>query len=177
MMILSMLLLFILNFVIKGSDSALSLTINDVRYNGSPFTGLIYEVFSNGDLYRLRTFWRGKQVGTEHRWYPGGNKWEEIEFQNGLFHGQHRIWYRDGKVKFLKHFKNGKEHGEFWGWHPNGKVSDFYVFEEGKELIYKSFISDGKPFYNYVTRGTERIGLQGEEFCKTQSRNSNSAIR
>ena len=81
-----------------------------------------------------------------------------------------KLWYRDGKVQALKNYVNGLADGEFWGWHHNGEVSDYHVFKAGKQTIYKSFISDGKPFYNFVFDGNKTVGLKAGSFCKTKKR-------
>lgn len=135
---------------------------------GEAFSGMSYAFHENGQLYKIQFFLDGKQVGVEHRWYGSGEKWVESEFKNGKPHGQMRMWYPNGQVKFLKHYNMGKAHGEFWGWHPNGVVSDYHVFDGDRQSIYRSYIADGKPFYNFVYTEEGRQGLQGGSFCKTE---------
>ncbi len=160
---------FFVHQIIKNvSDRNFKFAEKGTTFRGRLFSGISYELHRNGSLFRILYFWKGNQVATEHRWYPNGEKWEEIEYSNGMINGHHRIWYSNSMPKFFKNYSMGVPHGEFWGWHQNGNVSDYYYFENGQELIYKSFISDKKPFYNYVIKGTERIGINGGDFCKTQ---------
>ncbi|MNK01137.1 putative antitoxin YwqK [compost metagenome] len=159
-----------LNYFLKSNTPGLRDMADNATFEGHPFTGLIYQFHENSRIYKIKFFFAGLQSFTEHRWYDNGVKWEEIEFKSGKLHGNHRIWYPDGRVKFLKSFHENLPHGEFWGWHPNGVVSDFQYFEQGQEIAYKSFVSDGKPYYNYVYKDNDRVGMQGGRFCKSVTR-------
>ena len=97
-----------------------------------------------------------------------GKKWFEKEFKSGIEHGSTKIWFQSGKVQELTNHMNGKRHGAIWGWHANGVVSNYHVFKEGKQVVSKSFISDGKPFYNYLTKDNKPVGIQGVKFCNTR---------
>lgn len=139
------------------------------KYNSEPYTGISYKFYGQTwKLYKIQFFWQGKQELTEHRWFRNGKKWQEIHYQQGKRHGFHKSWYSSGKVQFIKHFQHDMASGEFWGWHSNGVVSDFHYFIHGKQVVYKSFISDGKPFYNYVYRDEKRVGMQGGNYCKVK---------
>ena len=157
--------------VLEFENQDLKYIPSTATYQSKSFTGVSYQFHGNGDtwnLYKLQFFWKGKQELTEHRWHPNGVKWQEIEFQNGQKHGQDRAWYQTGDVLSLKHYVHGESRGEFWSWHSNGVLAEYQYFIEGKQVIYKSFISDGKPFYNYVFKDKRRIGFQGGSYCKSK---------
>ena len=161
-------ILSVFNFVTEFKDSNFEYLGYTAKYQNEAYTGMTYQFHPNKQLYKIQFFYDGKQTLTEHRWYDNGVKSTEIEFANGLRHGQHRLWRPDGQVQYLKNFKHEKKHGEFWGWHPNGTVSNYHYFENDKQIIHKTFISDGKPFHNYVFRDEKRVGLDGGQFCKTK---------
>lgn len=141
----------------------------ETTYNNKPFTGITYKFHPDSwDIYKLQFFWRGKQELTEHRWFKNGVKWQEFEFKNGLRDGVYKSWYKTGKVQTYKTYVKDQVHGEIWGWHPNGEVSDYHVFAHGEQIVYKSFISDGKPYFNYVYRNGKRVGMQGGDYCKVK---------
>lgn len=141
----------------------------DTTVDKKPFSGITYKFHANSwHLYKIQFFWEGRQEMTEHRWFANSIKWQELEFKNGLRHGVHKGWYNTGKVQFYKTYVDDKVHGEFWGWHPNGEVSDYHVFHHGEQIVYKSFIGDGKPYFNYVYRNGKRVGLQGGDYCKSK---------
>jgi antitoxin component YwqK of YwqJK toxin-antitoxin module len=49
-----------------------------------------------GNLKLEITFHKGQPKGTKRRWYPGGEKYSEVEFDNGRIAGA-RVWEKDGK--------------------------------------------------------------------------------
>lgn len=137
--------------------------------NGKPFSGVTYKFHEQSwNIYKIQFFWQGRQELTEYRWFSDGVKWQEMSFVRGLREGPTKNWYPTGKVQTFKNYSGDKLNGEVWGWHPNGEVSDYHVFQMGEQIVYKSFISDGKPYFNYVYRNGERVGMQGGDYCKTQ---------
>lgn len=165
----SLLLVYLFYFhTVSFTDKRFQYSNLGTTLEGKAFTGMSYQLHGNKQLYKIQFFINGKQVETEHRWYSNGVKWQEAQYKDGNLHGTLKVWYRDGKVRMLRSYIDGEAHGEFWGWHPNGVVSEYHKFEMGKQIIYKSFISDGKPFYNYVFRDNKTVGLKAGDFCKTK---------
>lgn len=160
-----------LNYIVRFKDPKFTYRPDHTLYDAKLFTGMSYQLHGKSwRLYKLQFFSEGKQQLTEHRWFSNGKKWQEIGFKDGKKHGKHLAWYKSGHVHYIKNFVLDLPEGEFWAWHDNGKVSQYHFFKMGEQVIYKSFIGDGKPFYNYVYRGNEREGLQGGNFCRTRKR-------
>lgn len=117
-------------------------------------------------LRQLAFYWDGKKAGIELHWYSNGQLWTERRYSNGLEDGVTRAWFPSGHVKYLKHFSRGLAHGEFWAWYDNGQVALYALYDHDREVTYKAWTWNGTPFYNYVWKNGEKVGLQGDDFCK-----------
>ena len=153
-------------YVVSDADPDFSPIGYDYQYRGKLFSGVLYRRHGNHALAMLAFLWQGKKIGTERLWHDTGAVFAVQPYKNGQPHGDWKQWYPDGSVKSLRHYEDGLIDGESWSWHPNGQLSDFNLNNKGKEISHKSWVSDGTPFYNYVTRDGERIGMRGGEFCK-----------
>lgn len=169
------LVLYSNRFIREINDSQFTILPEEMQYQKQAFTGAAYELHPNKQLSRLIFYWKGKRVGSERQWYPTGDLWVEKQYRNGLLQGESRQWYDSGRVKSLGHYDQGQPHGEFWGWHPNGNVSDYNLYDHGREITHKSWISDGKPFYNYVYQDGKKVGVKGGQFCKLRSKRLRSS--
>lgn len=149
-------------------DAQLVANGEQLHYRGVPFTGILYAAHPNHWPQQFALVWRGEKFGAEYLWYANGAVRAMQSYRQGVPHGAWQQWYPDGRVKALRHYVDGASDGQYWTWHANGTVADFRVYDHGRELLYKSFISDGKPFYNYVQRDGERVGVQGGGFCKSR---------
>ena len=154
--------------VVRDTHPELSLIPFAATFRSTPFSGIAFSFHSNGYPRRLRFFWNGKQTGREWSWYRDGKRLAERRFAAGLEHGIQRGWYIDGKIRYSKSFHSGEPHGEFWTWHPSGTVALLAKYESGEEISYRSWNASGKPFFNYVLRDGERVGLMGETYCDTK---------
>lgn len=152
--------------VIEESDRDFTHIGYGYQYKGRPFTGVLYRMHKDDSLAMIAFFWKGHREGTERFWYDNGAVFSVQPYKDGLPHGDWKQWYANGRVKSLRHYERGNIDGESWGWHENGQVSDFNVNINDKEVTHKSWVSDGTPFYNYVARNEERVGMRGGEFCK-----------
>lgn len=140
----------------------------EIQYAGRPFSGVLYGFYKNRRPKQLTFVWRGRRIGTEYSWHSNGQIAFVAPYREGRRHGVWKQWYADGGVRAYRTYVDGAIDGEYWTWHGNGVVSDYRVFDKGKLLVFKSFISDGKPYYNYVYHQGKRVGLQGGDFCKTK---------
>ncbi len=153
-------------FLLNVKNLHLNTSLDHTTLNGKIFSGVVYSLYEDYWPQQIQFYWRGKIVGTEYLWYPKGKIMAIRPYHNSLPHGQWKMWYEDGRVKSLRTYVDGVIDGELWGWHENGQVSDFGFYKLGKEVTYKSWISDGTPFYNYVHLNSSRIGMFGGEYCK-----------
>lgn len=164
---------FASNFVVRAGDNGFSISGYQTLLNGKPFSGVLFDLYPN---YRPRIvgfYWAGLREGTFYDWYEDGTLWKSQPYDHGQQHGVVKIWYPDGRVKYRAQFDHDLPDGEIWGWHPNGQVSDYNLFRQGKEVTHKSWISDGKPYYNYVYQDGKKLGVRGGDFCKILNRKRN----
>ncbi|MEC9283823.1 MAG: hypothetical protein VX642_14010 [Bdellovibrionota bacterium] len=162
--------LFAKYFIINSDSNKFRYLPTNALYNGKPYTGLTI-AFHNG-LWRPRKiqfFYKGRQQFKELHWFYNFRLRQITNYRDGLREGTTSIWFDDGSIQALRNYVRDKAHGEYYGWHRNGVLSDFHYFENGKQIVYRAFISDGKPYYNYVYRGEEMIGVKGGEFCKVKT--------
>ena len=151
---------------IDADDPSLKLVGYDLEYRNEPATGIVYSLFLNWHPKQLYFLWQGKRVGKEFIWYDNGNLMAVYSYGDGLPDGDWKMWHEDGSVKSLKRYDKGVIDGESWGWHANGQISDYNLYSKGEEITHKSWVFDGKPYYNYVYQNGKKIGLIGGEFCK-----------
>lgn len=141
----------------------------EALYDGKAYTGLTI-AFHNEQCRprKLQFFYKGRQEFKEFQWFFNFRLRQITNYRNGLREGPTSIWFDDGSIQAYRNYVADKAHGEYYGWHRNGVLSDFHYFENGKQIVYRGFISDGKPYYNYVYRGEEMLGVKGGEFCKVK---------
>lgn len=152
--------------VVKDSNPRLKPFGYQRHFEGKPFTGVSYSLHTNGKLRRIMMFWQGRKVATERIWYDNGQLMVERPYREGKAHGSWKQWYDNGAVKSFKNYRHGVIDGEVWAWHANGQLSDFNLYDNGREIAHKSWIADGKPFYNYVYQDGHKIGIKGGDYCK-----------
>ena len=69
---------------------------------------------------------------THFRWYPNGQKAEEIEFKNGLKNGSYTSWYENGRIKLKCFFNNDELDGEVESWFETGRKRFLVNFNQGR---------------------------------------------
>lgn len=67
---------------------------------------LIREYYSDGTLRSRTTMAQGSVVSTES-WYPGGRRWEFVEWKNDQYHGMFRMWDSTGRLTVDERYRNG----------------------------------------------------------------------
>lgn len=160
-------------FMVRATNNGLSISGYQTLYQGQPFSGVLFDFYENHQVRLVTFFWKGLREGIAYDWYDNGVMLRSQAYLHGQQHGITRMWYPNGQSKYWGQFDHDLPDGEIWGWHPNGRVSDYNLFRQGKEITHKSWISDGKPYYNYVYQDGKKLGIRGGEFCKILTRKRN----
>jgi len=79
-----------------------------MEYNAEPFTGIAYESYKTGKLFRIVTYRKGIQHGPIMIWYPDGNPQMSANYKNGAPHGRFMGWYNNGKQIYNIFLNQGK---------------------------------------------------------------------
>jgi len=69
-----------------------------LRRNDEPFSGLAYELYPEGTLYRAAQYKDGKLNGMTFLWYPDGSPQMSAGYKAGALHGRFQGWYPNGSV-------------------------------------------------------------------------------
>jgi hypothetical protein len=151
--------------IVNQNSPNLALAAFGYSYQGAPLTGLVLDFVSWHQLRKFVFVFEGTLHGPEITWYDNGQRWTERHYYFGQEHGVQKAWYPNGQAESLKNFDHGVAEGDFFGWYQNGILSQYVKYENGREIVAKTWTGGGKPFYNYVWNGNNRIGLQGDRFC------------
>jgi antitoxin component YwqK of YwqJK toxin-antitoxin module len=74
---------------------------------GVPFTGLLFELYRNGNLAYYSYYEKGRQHGLSIRFHVSGNIESCGVFAGGFPVGKSYEWYDSGKLKLIRdHYKN-----------------------------------------------------------------------
>jgi hypothetical protein len=72
----------------------------------SSFTGDYVDRYGGSGIIKFKGFFRfGQRHGQWVAFYPSGQKWSEMEFDNGLKQGLNIAYYPDGKKRFEGFYK------------------------------------------------------------------------
>ncbi len=101
-------------------------------YNKKAFSGIVYELYDNGNLKF------------------------EYNVSNGLSDGKSEVFYNNGNLKYIGYFKKGKEDGIFKGWYDNEKLAFEKPFKNGYlDGEYKAWLYNGRfDFYTNFNKGS-----------------------
>ena len=111
--------------------------------------------------------------GLQEGWYPNGQQYYKLNYDNGNRHGLHESWYSNGKHEFKGSYLNGNPDGLQESWYSDGKREFKGSYVDGKKHgLHESWYSDGKQRYkeNYIRVATpegtcgQKHGLQ-ESWC------------
>ena len=104
-------------------------------FEGKPFTGVAFDVYSNGELRYEKGYKDSKRNGLSRSWYEENGQLEyEINHKDGELDGLYRNWYENGQLDFEYNYKDGKEDGLCKGWYENGELSYEYNYKDGVEI-------------------------------------------
>ena len=73
-----------------------------------------------------------KRHGKHIAYYDNGNKWVELNFENGLREGVQFTWHRNGKLKSELNYVSGKKHGIQKWWQKDGKILNEKIYINGE---------------------------------------------
>ncbi|MDD2331456.1 MAG: hypothetical protein PHI68_02255 [Candidatus Cloacimonetes bacterium] len=90
--------------------SALVQQEGEVYRDSELFSGLAYELYPQGKLYRVLSYRQGIQSGPMLFWYPDGNPQMSANYRNGAPHGRFLGWYNNGSVIYNLVLNQGR-----WG--------------------------------------------------------------
>jgi antitoxin component YwqK of YwqJK toxin-antitoxin module len=77
-------------------------------YQGKPFTGIAYEVYSEGQLNFEIEIKDGKTDGLGQEWYDNGQLHWEANFKDGQPDGLFQEWDEDGQLEREETYKDGE---------------------------------------------------------------------
>lgn len=91
------------------------LTIKDSLYlkDGIPFSGIAYDLYENGKLARVISFYKGIQHGPMYIWYPNGAPQLSTNYHQGKLHGWFIGWYSNGSILYSMAYNQGKYVGHY----------------------------------------------------------------
>jgi antitoxin component YwqK of YwqJK toxin-antitoxin module len=129
-------------------------------YQGSPFSGIVFDKAPNGKKILDANYSNGNLNGPYIEWHDNGKKKSEVFYVNGkIDNGIYYTYDREGnklsaitysnhiKIKEEK-YKYGKLNGITTEWYENGELKS--------ETFYKNGIKDGMSrSYNYLGKVTE----------------------
>jgi antitoxin component YwqK of YwqJK toxin-antitoxin module len=82
---------------------------------------IVRKYYPGGQKYCEIEYQNNQRNGKYLRWYDNGQKWMEIEYQNDQRHGIYLEWFGNGQKYWEKEYKNGQLHGKYLVWSLNGK--------------------------------------------------------
>ena len=98
----------------------------------TPFTGMTYQVYPDGQKMKEGTIKDDKEDGLWLSWHENGQKSGEKHFENGKLEGKFFNWYESGQKESQGFMENGKEEELHVTWHENGNKKSERFYENGK---------------------------------------------
>lgn len=151
---------------VRPGDPALQQRGAVLFYQKTPFTGLVYTRYANGNPQRSEPYRLGKLEGTALAWYPNRLKAEERFYEAGRRVGVHRGWWETGQMKFRHSYEKDAMEGASEEWFANGtpyrRMHYAGGHEAGRQTIWHP---NGRLLANYEVRKGRNYGLTGENSC------------
>lgn len=98
-----------------------------------PYTGLLIDIYPNGQRKNKIFFKNGKEEGQRTLWYENGQKAIETHFKNGKEEGLKTSWYENGQKAFVINYTGGYKDGWRTSWYLNGQKHTQIEFIGGKK--------------------------------------------
>ena len=115
------------------------------KVGGPPFSGVMYEQTTKGQLLTEVPVREGVVHGVAHGWHENGQMEVEEIFVNGVSHGVRRRWHPNGRQRNEATIVNGLLHGPYTEWHDNGQVALRMNMVEGTgEGESEAWLPDGR---------------------------------
>ncbi len=110
-------------------------------YEGQPVTGIVYDVFDNGNMKYESHYKDGLMEGDFIRFFSNGNKYIQATFHTGDTVGVFKTRYKDEIIREEINFnEKGQRHGTQSRFYPDGTKRTVWVWEDGvcmEKWIYK----------------------------------------
>ncbi|MBC6605843.1 TonB family protein [Hymenobacter sp. BT188] len=108
--------------------------------------------FGRGVLFRSDTVSADGVRGTVTRYFPAGEKYEEVHYSDlkkGELQGNHTRWFENGQVEVSEEYVANKRHGSLATYYPNGSIRRREQYQNGGLLKGECFAPDGKPVKHF----------------------------
>jgi antitoxin component YwqK of YwqJK toxin-antitoxin module len=126
----------------------------------TPFTGLLQELYPDGQRKREMNIKDGLKQGIETEWHENGQKSSDMNYKDGLKQDVETRWRKDGTKMSVLNLKDGKKHGVYNKWHENGKKSEEVTYKDGKkEGLVTTWHDNGKKSAETNYKGGEIHGV------------------
>ena len=102
-------------------------------YEGKLFSGIGFDVYPNGQLYREANFKNGKADGSQKIWFENGQLYKGFYIKEGELDGLYKEYNYEGKLYRQKNYKDGKEEGLWEKYYDNGQLKVEGTIKDGKE--------------------------------------------
>ena len=160
---------------VSVDDSNFDLVNGILKHNNKPFSGFVFNTYSNGKLKSEKQFLEGRKNGYEKHWFSNDSISILRHFKNGVKIGTHQSWWNNRQLKFMYHFNDkGMYNGSVKEWYPNGQLAKDFNFKKGiEDGPQKLFKPNGAIKANYVVVDEERYGLIGLKKCYTVTSDKN----
>ena len=108
----------------------------NLYFEGELFTGIVYDIFSNGNIKEVLKYKNGNLNGLWKEWHKNGNYKYWSNTKDGKINGLSRSWWENGVLFSETTYKNGKKNGYDKTFHSNGELM-------GAHYYYDGIIADG----------------------------------
>jgi len=99
-------------------------------YQGKPFTGIVYDVYSEGQLKFERTYKEGLCVFTQN-WFENGQISSQVTYKDKKLNGLWQAWWMNGRLAYQLTSKDGKKDGLYQEWDKNGQLRFKGTYKDG----------------------------------------------
>ncbi|MEO1162828.1 MAG: hypothetical protein AAFV98_03505 [Chloroflexota bacterium] len=112
--------------------------------NNEPFTGVVYDLTQDGNLWSEMSYVDGWQHGITKEWSLSGTLIVEEAWQSGYLHGLLQEWFEDGNLKRQAEFELGTRVSDK-RWNQEGRLVESFEISE-KDADYRFLMSKRKHF-------------------------------
>ena len=134
---------------------------NKVYFEGELFTGIVYDIFSNGNIKEVTKYKNGKHNGLRKEWYQNGKYSKWLNYKDGKLDGLWREWFENGTLSSEQSFENGKKNGHSIDFHLNGELLNKCYYYDGiiGDGIFTMYHDDGRKMSEGRYKNGEETGL------------------
>jgi antitoxin component YwqK of YwqJK toxin-antitoxin module len=153
---------------VSSVDSGLRLNNGIYYYNNKPFSGFTKEVYGNGSLKSVGSYYQGMQHGITKTFYLNGSIRDSRSYKENIGYGRHYGYWENGNMKFDFTYYFDKREGIQKQWYESGSAYAFLNFKADREHgLQQAWRENGKPYINYEAKDGFRYGLQKSSLCYT----------